>query len=406
MKELTEIKNFAVKEYDNFLKAYFSGVNFFPLMHKSFGKYNRDELQKNFQKITQDVQLLLDNSKEKFGYGYEIVWEQINSRSVGKNQYPKTIQFNTQTDYLKFISKENEFSILVEDSNYLLRKFPELKKWFLANPSSLIPISLKLEKIISICEYFQKIPRPNIYLRELPILGVDTKFIEDNQRILKIFLDEILSPENINLKEPDFETRYLLKSKPNLIRFRILDPSINKLFPRNIFDITLTFDEFQDLQFEENNIFLTENQINFLAFPKLENSLIVVGSGYNVVNIGKLENLKSKTFYYWGDLDSHGFDILSKFREYFPSISVKSFLMNKETYETFSHLATDLNKPIDYVPSKLYPEETYLFEYINSLEKNNRLEQERIPLFYIKEILEKMKIELSSKIQNQTSSVC
>ena len=404
MKELTEIKNFAVKEYDNFLKDYFSGVDFFPLMHKSFGKYNRDELQKKFQKITQDVQLLLDNSKEKVGYGYEIVWEQINSRSVGKNQYPKTIQFNTQTDYLKFISKENEFSILVEDSNYLLRKFPELKKWFLANPYSLIPISLKLEKVISICEYFQKNPRPNIYLRELPILGVDTKFIEDNQRILKIFLDEILSPENMNLKEPDFETRYFLKSKPNLIRFRILDPSINKLFPRNIFDITLTFDEFQDLQFEENNIFITENQINFLAFPKLESSLIVVGSGYNVVNIGKLENLKSKTFYYWGDLDSHGFDILSKFREYFPSISVKSFLMNKETYETFSHLATDLNKPIDYVPSKLYPEETFLFEYINSLEKNNRLEQERIPLFYIKEILEKMKIELSSKIQK--SSVC
>ena len=51
-------------------------------------------------------------------------------------------------------------------------------------------------------------------------------------------------------------------------------------------------------------------------------------------------------------------------------------------------------------------EETFLFEYINSLEKNNRLEQERIPLFYIKEILEKMKIELSSKIQNQTSTVC
>lgn len=126
-----------------------------------------------------------------------------------------------------------------------------------------------------------------------------------------------------------------------------------------------------------------------------------MGSGYNVVNLGKLENLKSKTFYYWGDLDSHGFNILSKFREYFPSVSVKSFLMNKETYETFSHLATDLNKPIDYVPSKLYPEETFLFEYINSLEKNNRLEQERIPLFYIKEILEKMKVELSSKMHDQ-----
>lgn len=130
MKELTEIKNFAVKEYDNFLKAYFSGINFFPLTHKSFGKYNRDELQKNFQKIAQEVQILLANSKEKVGYGYEIVWEEINSRSVGKNQYPKTIQFNMLTDYLKFISKENEFSILVDDSNYLVRKFPELKNGF------------------------------------------------------------------------------------------------------------------------------------------------------------------------------------------------------------------------------------------------------------------------------------
>ncbi len=403
MKELIEIKNYAIKEYDNFLKAHFTGINFFPLTHKSFGKYNRGELQKNFQKITQEVQLLLDNSKEKVGYGYEIVWEKINSRSVGKNRYPKTIQFNTQRDYLNFISKENEFSILVDDSNSLFKKFPNLKNWFLANPSDLISISMNLEKIISICEYFQNNPQPNIYLRELPILGIDTKFIEDNQRILKTFLDTILTPENINLKEPNFEERYFLKSKPNLIRFRILDHGINKVFPKNLSDVTLTFDEFQSLQFEENNVFITENQINFLTFPKVENSLIVLGAGYNVVNIGKLENLKTKTFYYWGDLDSHGFDILSKLRENFPSISVESFLMNKETYETFSHLANDLNKPIDYNLNSLYPDEQFLFQYINSQERYNRLEQERIPLYYINEILERMKIELSSKIQNQTT---
>ncbi|NOR71388.1 MAG: hypothetical protein GQ532_17115, partial [Methylomarinum sp.] len=40
---------------------------------------------------------------------------------------------------------------------------------------------------------------------------------------------------------------------------------------------------------------------------------------------------------YWGDLDTHGFAILSRLRHYYPQ--VKSILMDEKTLEQFAHLS-------------------------------------------------------------------
>jgi hypothetical protein len=48
--------------------------------------------------------------------------------------------------------------------------------------------------ILRVCRYFQLHPRPNLYLRELPI-KVHTKFIEEHKGILRELL-EIVLPED------------------------------------------------------------------------------------------------------------------------------------------------------------------------------------------------------------------
>ncbi|MDX1958007.1 MAG: DUF2220 family protein [Leptospiraceae bacterium] len=384
MKSYHEIQNFCLNKYKEFLICNFSNIDFFPLRMNQFGKYKSNELSKNFFQVDSEILELKKNSKEELGYGYEIEWETSNARNSGKNNLPSTIYFSNKSDYLKFIDKENEFFILEEDANLMLEKFPELNTWFLENPSKLISISDDLEKILSIFEFFKKNPRPNLYLRELPIEGIDTKFIERNKSILIEILDIILDSDNILLSEDSIEKRYYLKTKPILIRFRILSDNYS-LFPKGVRDISIPISEFKTLVFSEKNVFITENLINFLSFPNQEDSIIICGGGYSVLNLNQLENLQDKEIYYWGDIDMNGFDILSKFREFFPT--TKSFLMDTITYQYYSHLAVSTNISIKSIPNNLTRDEFELFDFLSKKQTGNRLEQEKIPFDCVKEKL-------------------
>lgn len=63
------------------------------------------------------------------------------------------------------------------------------------------------------------------YLREIPIPGVDTKFIEQNRTVLAELIDE-LEPDRADLLHPPnrFARRYGFAVKPTLVRLRSLDP--------------------------------------------------------------------------------------------------------------------------------------------------------------------------------------
>lgn len=74
---------------------------------------------------------------------------------------------------------------------------------------------------------------------------------------------------------------------------------------------------------------ITENKVNFLAFPALRNSLIIFGLGYGVQRLKQVPWLKDVQIYYWGDIDTNGLAILSQLRVYFPH--THSLLMNETT---------------------------------------------------------------------------
>jgi len=57
--------------------------------------------------------------------------------------------------------------------------------------------------------------------------------------------------------------------------------------------------------------------------------LAVFGSGYGLESLGKIDWLKKRNVWYWGDLDTHGFAILNELRTRLPN--VKSLLMDRET---------------------------------------------------------------------------
>ena len=111
-----------------------------------------------------------------------------------------------------------------------------------------------------------------------------------------------------------------------------------------------------------------------LTFPCIDNSIVIWGHGFGVDIMRDVEWMKTKKIYYWGDLDAHGFLILSEIRTHFNQ--VESFLMDRATFDKYFEedkgSETNVEKELC-----LTLEENELFKYLK--ENNYRLEQEKIP---------------------------
>jgi hypothetical protein len=49
-----------------------------------------------------------------------------------------------------------------------------------------------------------------------------------------------------------------------------------------------------------SRIFITENEINFLAFPNARDSLVIFGAGYGFEMLSRAKWLSGCRIYYWG----------------------------------------------------------------------------------------------------------
>jgi len=375
-----EIRNKAEKKYKHYLQSLIKKEVIFPLIITGNKKPS-----KSVPEFKNEIDKLINNSKEVKGFGYAIIYKTRKTKILGTQSFPISIHFETEVDFLKYLKKENE----VKEFNNIVRKiiseFPNLQEWIEKSPFKVIENIGDWNDILKVCHYFNENPKPNLYIRELPI-SVHTKFIENHQSILRELLDIIIQP-SINVTEKKFEKSFNLKYSEPLVRFRVLDFAISKKYFSGLSDISIPIKQFNKLNLLIEKVIVVENKTNLLTIaltlPKQENSIVIFGSGYKVENLKKAKWLHSVKLLYWGDIDVQGFEILSQMRGYFPE--TKSVLMDVVTFNKFfendegtiSNISTDLS---------LTKKELILYE---KLKKNNsRLEQEKIPLDYVKEKFE------------------
>lgn len=178
-----------------------------------------------------------------------------------------------------------------------------------------------------------------MYLRQVDIPGVHSKLIEAHRGVLVELLDIVLPPEIIDpiaSGVSQFAKRYGFREKPVRIRFRVLDPEHALLPGAFVQDITLDAESFALLDPKVSRVFITENEINFLAFPLVKDGLVIFGAGYGFEMLSKAEWLSRCRIHYWGDIDTHGFAILDQLRSQFDH--VESFLMDRNTLLAFETL--------------------------------------------------------------------
>ncbi len=107
--------------------------------------------------------------------------------------------------------------------------FPSLSPWLARKPLLALQNAGDWNRILTVLAWFRDHPRADIYLRQVDISGVDTKFIETRKGLLMELLDLVLPPLAYDPQfsgAQAFERRYGLRTKPSLIRFRLLDPRL------------------------------------------------------------------------------------------------------------------------------------------------------------------------------------
>lgn len=253
---------------------------------------------------------------------------------------------------------------------HLARRFPVLADY--PDP--------EFRRLGDLLAWIEAHPRSGLYPRQVPLAGMDSKWVEAHGRLVADLWDALRGEAGGG---DDFYARCGLRAPPRLVRLRLLDPALRRQVG-GLGDVTAPCEEVAALDLPVNLVFVVENRQTGLAFPDLPGAVVFLGLGYQVDLLAQLPWVARAEGFYWGDLDTHGFAILSRARAHLPGL--RSFLMDEETLLRHRDLWTTEQEPHPAaVLPRLEPAESALYR---DLKRGRwgvgvRLEQERIAWDYV-----------------------
>lgn len=297
-------------------------------------------------------------------------YRQVGGRHFGTNSIPCRAWLDSYEDTWALLRVGSEVRCLTG----LLKAVSGtgLAPWVMRHPMRALRLASDWDKLLATVRWIEQRQTHGMYLRQVDVPGVDTKFIERHKGVLSEFLDVQLDPSRVHHAAPDFAGRYGFLRKPGYIRFRVAGGF------RGFSELFVRADEFTAAPDGITRAYVIENEITYLAFPLPVAAMAILGSGYAVPVLQPLGWLTSLDVVYWGDIDTHGFAILDRLRHHLPR--VRSILMDRATLLGHrdqwvtepSQTAADLGR-LDRAESALYAD-LISDAYAPSV----RLEQERI----------------------------
>ncbi|PNU19712.1 hypothetical protein C2E25_10990 [Geothermobacter hydrogeniphilus] len=230
-------------------------------------------------------------------------------------------------------------------------------------------------RLLSMLAWLIDHPETQLYPRQIPLAGIDSKWLEARGSLLGNLLAVVRQQAS---EESDFFTLTGLRRPPRLLRLRLLDPELRRRVG-GLEDISAPAKQLAQLNFAPQTVFIVENLQTGLAFSDLPGAVVIMGLGYGVDDLGGLPWLEGAACFYWGDIDTHGLAILGRARRYLPQL--QSLLMDRQTLLRNRDLWVKEERPhaAPEISCLTLPEQS-LYRGLKNHEwgQNVRLEQERI----------------------------
>lgn len=294
--------------------------------------------------------------------------------SFGKQLMPVRVFIDTPEDAMALLGLTKKKKEFLAGLSAIESQMPSLRDWYL---TYFVRISAEdfFPVVLSIARFMLEQEQREGYLREMAIPGVDTKFLENHNFLVRTLWNALFPENTAESSDELWEKLFVQKVPTPSICVRSLDEHLRFSGVRKLF---LSQDDIADFQPPHRRIFITENKVNGYTFPDAEDSLILFGMGYGVLEMTESAPwLADKEIYYWGDLDHDGFNILSNLRKVLPEMKIHSFLMDKETLLAYVDPKVKDTGNTTTIPDYLTVSEKMAWKLIH--DNGWRLEQERIP---------------------------
>ncbi|BAX63999.1 Wadjet anti-phage system protein JetD domain-containing protein [Burkholderia stabilis] len=227
-------------------------------------------------------------------------------------------------------------------------------------------------RLMELLAWCRQNPASGLYLRQLPLVDIDTKWVEGRRGVVEPLLRILMG------KEGDIREVMGLRRSPDTVRMRLLDAGLREQL-LGMEDIQIPVGQWNHVfRYPPKRLLIVENLECGLALPDIEGVAVVMALGNNVTALRGIEWAPAADVLYWGDIDTWGLHILSRARGIFPHL--RSVLMTEGVVESHRHLLTDEPTQDKRPAVNLTKDEAELLSDLQTGRwgERRRLEQERI----------------------------
>lgn len=319
--------------------------------------------------------------------GLRLETRTVRGRRLGQNELPARVWVDDWEQLFGVLGVAGEGRELDRLLAVTEATLPALRPWAQTHPHQLLELAVEWPRLLAVVAWIAARPVDALYVRQVDVADVDTKFVEVHRLVLADLLDQVLPEDRVQTAygRADFAARYGFCRRPDYTWLRFLAPQT--VLPAPLSEVTLRTAELAELEFGLRQVIIVENEISYLALPDRADTLAIFGSGFALGSVAGLSWLQDKTITYWGDLDTWGLLILNRLRARFPHVT--SMLMDTPTLLAHPRQWVAEERPTDLELPHLAEPEAMLYRDLveDRWGHHVRLEQERIRFRLVREAL-------------------
>ena len=122
-------------------------------------------------------------------------YKKIGGRLFGTNQIPSRAWLDGYDQAWELLGARREVRKLTELAEQAKAECPRVVRWLERRPVEALELAAAWPRLLATVRWIDERRVPGMYLRQVDVPGVDTKFIEKHRRVLTELLDLQLAPD-------------------------------------------------------------------------------------------------------------------------------------------------------------------------------------------------------------------
>lgn len=251
------------------------------------------------------------------GAAYELVEGVVGGRAGGRNTVPTRAIVGTYEQAWRLLGVRAEvaaFSALLER---VRDEAPELVDWVTARPLRALHADGAWPGLLAAYRWLRSPAARGAWLRQITAPGVDTKFLETHHALLaELLIAGGAQPQPVDGSPGAvgaFAQRFGLRAPERLVHLRF-DSEFARM-PSELTEGGFRLAELARLRAGVGTVVIVENLQTFQAWPVPPEGVVIWGAGYLAARVSRVPWVRgARRVLYSGDIDTHGFAILSGVR--------------------------------------------------------------------------------------------